>query len=104
MFHGEYEASRSVEQCAPGFCVRGVGWGVLHEHSGDGDEEEKWCFYLQYFVHMHRPTAAEMSTVVHDLAQLHTMSEDMFDELTRHQRLEGARFGFHVPTHNGHLA
>jgi hypothetical protein len=93
-------------------CWRCGGGGVLERDAGkeDGDEdgvedEEKWHFYLEYFVHMEQSNTADMHAMMQRLRDLNIESAIFFEELARdHERrpTEG-RFGYRVTTHDGCL-
>ena len=94
-------------------CVSAVwGGGFLERDAGkeDGDEdgvedEEKWYFYLEDFVHMEQSNTADMHAMMQRLGDLNIESAVFFEELARdHERrpAEG-RFGYRVTTHDGYL-
>ena len=113
MVRGECESAAQIERVMSRFCVEGVGWGVLgEEEDGDQDgddndnanEEAKYYFYIQSFFPIRPPTISNMVTLAHRLAIFHTKSAEKFQDLTANQCPRGTYFGYHVPTHNGHLA
>ena len=89
-----------------------MGWGILERDAGkeDGDEdgvedEEKWYFYLEDFVHMEQSNTADMHAMMQRLGDLNIESAVFFEELARdHERrpAEG-RLGYRFTTRDGYL-
>ncbi|KAI4945764.1 hypothetical protein J4E91_007677 [Alternaria rosae] len=107
MLRGECESAADMKRMMPGFCVKGVGWGVLGEESKgeeqsgeDGDDDEnddarqqtKWHFYIQNFTPMRSPTTSGKQLLAHQLALLHAKNAENCSDLNYCGRPEGRFF------------